>query len=388
MRALHLIKTGIGAAWALKQIKVLVAEGVEVHIALGEQGPMSTHYHAVGATVHHIPVDIAKMVSAGLKGYRAAARQLRELVTSIEPDVIHSHFVGTTMFARLALGRGCGIPRIFQVPGPLHLENALTRFVDIRSAGPNDHFVASCKLAYEFYLRNGVPPDRVHLSYYGTDVEVFTPAARDDAIRDVIGIPKGAAVVGMVAYMYAPKRFIGQKTGIKGHEDLIEAIGLLRDSGMDVAAVFVGGAWGNAHAYEAQLRKLGKARLGAHGVFLGTRRDVQALYRSFDVVVHPSHSENLGGAGESLLLAVPTIATRVGGFPDIVHHQKTGLLVSPNSPAEIAQAIKTILNAPDNAQVMANEGRKFVYELLDVNRTAKQIAQIYRHVVDLTNKQN
>jgi glycosyltransferase involved in cell wall biosynthesis len=293
MKVLHLIKTGVGATWALRQIRVLIELGVEVNVALVEDGPMAARYEAAGARVHRLSVDIARI---GPVGFPAMARQFRDALATIRPDIVHSHFVGTTLFARLAMGRASLVPRLFQVPGPLHLEKTLTRAADLRTAGTADYWCASCDLTRRIYLRSGVEPARLSLSYYGTDIQLRPNAEGTvQELRRAIGVPDGDAVVGMVAYMYPPKRWLGQKTGLKGHEDLIEAIGLLRDRGRKVTGVFVGGAWGGAAAYEARVRRIGRDRLGDHGVFLGNRDDVPALYRIFAMVAHPSHSESLGG---------------------------------------------------------------------------------------------
>jgi glycosyltransferase involved in cell wall biosynthesis len=359
----------------------MIDEGIEVHVVLGEEGPMASRYRSVGAIIHRMPIDISAIVRPNPTFYLAAARQLRGLVAHLRPDIIHSHFLGTTIFARLALGRASDIPRIFQVPGPLHLEHTATRLLELHSAGFFDHYIATCEFTREVYLQHGTPAERVHLSYYGTDVEAYSPLGRNESGLKEIAAPEGAAIVGMVAYMYAPKRYLGQDRGLKGHEDLIEAIGQLLDKGRNIAAVFVGGAWGQAHRYESRLRLLGEARLGPNGIFLGTRSDVISLYRSFDLVAHPSHSENLGGAAESLLLGVPTVATRVGGFPDIVRHGETGLLVPPRSPKALADAIEAILDDPARAQAMANNGRKLTQGLLDVRKTGREISEIYQRVL-------
>jgi glycosyltransferase involved in cell wall biosynthesis len=155
--------------------------------------------------------------------------------------------------------------------------------------------------------------------------------------RQDLGLDTDAPVVGMVAYMYAPKRLLGQRVGLKGHEDLIDAMTIVREQDPRVRVVFVGGAWGGAHRYEQRVRDYARRRLGPDALFLGDRGDVAALYRHFQVAVHPSHSENLGGAAESLLLGVPTVATSVGGFPDLVEDGATGLLVPPHSPTSLAQ---------------------------------------------------
>ena len=99
-----------------------------------------------------------------------AMQRCRALVARVAPDVIHSHFVSTTLVARLALGRRHPAPRIFQVPGPLHLEHGFFRRLDLRTAGPRDVWVGSCAWTQQEYVRRGVPAERVFLSYYGTDV--------------------------------------------------------------------------------------------------------------------------------------------------------------------------------------------------------------------------
>ena len=89
-----------------------------------------------------------------------------------------------------------------------------------------------------------------------------------------------------------------------------------------------------------------------------TRSDVAELYSDLDVVVHPSRSENLGGALESLALGVPTIATNVGGFPDLVTHHETGWLVPPKSPTHITGAIMDAFSDPQASRRHGEERKR------------------------------
>jgi glycosyltransferase involved in cell wall biosynthesis len=312
--------------------------------------------------------------------WNATFARLRELVGMIQPDVIHSHFVGTTLTMRLALGKKHPIPRIFQVPGPLHLEHMLFREAEIRLAGPNDAWIGSCLWTCRQYLASGISSDRVFLAYYGSDPVAMAPRV-PGSLRHLFQIPQGRAIVGMVAYMYAPKRYLLQRRGLKGHEDLIDALALCRDGGIDVAGVFVGGAWGNATEYERSVRTYAKKRLGDGGIFLGTRNDVIDLYPDFTIAVHPSHSENLGGAAESLLLQVPTIATDVGGFPDIVQDGETGWLVPPGSPEALASAIADVIANPLEARRRAIRGQELAHNMLNIQQNAKDVITAYEQVV-------
>ena len=144
--------------------------------------------------------------------------------------------------------------------------------------------------------------------------------------------------------------------------------------------MFAGGAWNNAKAYEQRIRAYAKKRLGERAIFLGTRHDIPDIYADLSLVVHPSHSENVGGAAASLLLGVPTIATNVGGFPDIVKHRETGWLVAPRAPAQLAATIREALANPARSRMMAEAGRDYTRKLFDVKQCAQQVLQIYRTI--------
>lgn len=377
MKVLHLLKTSAGASWALRQMRELVDLGIDVHVALPADGPLVQDYTKAGIHVHPLQFDFPL---SQLWKSPSRFEKLRELVSTIQPSLIHSHFVGTTLTIRLALGKNSAIPRIFQVPGPLHLEHAFFRKAELMTAGSADNWIGSCQWTCRQYARYGVSPERLFLSYYGVDAERFK-AGEKGKLRNELGISSRSQIVGMVAYMYAPKRYLGQKRGLKGHEDLIDAAALCLKAGRDIFCVFIGGAWNGASGYEKQVRDYAQQRLGKRAIFLGTRSDVAELYPDLDVVVHPSHSENVGGAAESLLLAVPTIASNVGGLPDLVKHQETGWLVPPKSPAWLAEAILEALQHPQRAREMARAGQQLARKLFDIKQTAWQVSQIYQTIL-------
>ncbi len=368
---LHLVKTAVGATWAYRQMRELVRLGLEVHVATPD-GPLVERYRQAGVHVHLLR-DVPSLSRPGptLRTLHA----LRTLVGRVRPDVLHSHFVVTTLLMRMALPRH-ETPRVFQVPGPLHLEHLPFRALDIHTASPQDFWISTCAWTHRRYLQSGVPANRVFLSYYGIDIADFARAP-PSPIRAFLGIPSHTAIVGMVAYMYPPKHYLAQTRGLKGHEDFIDALALCLTRGRDVVGVFVGGSWGHGSGYEKRVRAYGHRSCGDRAIFLGTRNDVAALYPAFDVAVHPSHSENLGGSVESLLRQVPTIATEVGGFPDIIIPGQTGWLVPPRSPRALADAIDEALDDRATAARMAAEGADRARAMFDVCETARQVAQFY-----------
>lgn len=378
MRVLHLVKTSAGASWALRQMRELVKLGVEVHVAAPEGGPLIPQYQSAGILVHPAQLDLPTRQPWR---YSAVSSQMKGLVAAIHPDLIHSHFVGTTLTMRLALGKKHPTPRIFQVPGPLHLEHQFFRNAEILTAGPRDYWFGSCQWICQRYGNSGIPPDRVFPAYYSFEVENFS--ARDRGrLRRELGVDESTKLVGMVSYMYSPKRYLGRRRSIKGHEDLIDAVALCLRKEPNLLCVVIGGAWKGAASYEKRIRDYAEARCGDRVVFLGTRQDVHDLYPGFDVAVHPSHSEGVGGAGESLQLGVPTIGTNVGGIPDVIKDGETGWLVPPRNPPRLAEAIMDALRDPARSRQMAARGCEGARNLLDVKKNARKVLNAYTAILN------
>jgi len=377
MRVLQLLKTNVGATWAWRQIRELVKLGVDVDVVLPDGGPMAEKFASVGAREYKMQTNFP--VHAPWQFPKLAAK-FRSLVDEIRPDILHSHFVGTTLTMRLALGRNHSIPRIFQVPGPLHLEHPFFRIAEITTAGNADSWIGSCVWTCNRYQKSGVQKERLYLSYYGTDLDLFRKQPKG-LLRKELGLSESIKVVGMVAFMYRPKSHLGQTRGIKGHEDLIDAFALCLRQDADMRCVFVGGAWDGASAYEAKIKAYARQQCGDKAVFLGNRLDVPLLYPDFDVAVHPSHSENVGGACESLLMGVPTISTNVGGFPDLVKNGETGWLIPSRDPGQLSRAIMDALQNEDEARKRAERGRVLARDLFDVEKTALRIMEIYEQIL-------
>jgi glycosyltransferase involved in cell wall biosynthesis len=383
VKVLHIVKTAIGAKWVFEQVRVLLGLGIEVAIVLpsADEG-LEPEYRRLGGTVIAANLDFPVRQPWRLPSILAECRQL---VKHVRPDVIHTHHVGTTLVLRLALGKRPPAPRLFQVPGPLHLESEFFANLDTRSAGASDYWMATCEWTRDRYLELGIEPGRVFRSYAGTDVRRFADI-RSGKLRAELGVPLETSLVGMVAYMYPPKWLLGQDRGLKGHEDFFSALNLARMERPGLRGVVIGGTWGNGGWYEERLRYRGRAICNGSLAFLGTRADVPELYPDLDVAVVPSHSENCGGAVEPLLSGVPVVATNVGGLPDLIRDGETGWLVPPSDPRALAHAILEALQNKREARRRAILGRKLAQTLFDVDRTGREVSDIYGRILGCGSK--
>jgi glycosyltransferase involved in cell wall biosynthesis len=380
MKVLHIVKTAVGANWAYEQVRVLCSLGIEVVVALpSDTEGLAPKYRQAGATVVRVNLDFP---ARKLWRIPATLRACRRLVSDVRPDLVHTHHVGTTFIARLALGKKSDIPRVFQVPGPLHLEHPFFTWLDITLAGQRDFWIAVCERIQEKYQLHGVAPNRVFLSHAGMPA-IQVGARRNDKMRHELGIPLGAPVVGMVAHIYAPKFFLGQMRGVKGHEDFIAALALIKKACPDVRGVIVGGSWEKFGVwYEKHLHSLGQKTCGSNLIFLGNRMDLDEVSGIFDVAVQPSYSDAIAwSVAELLIREVPVVATAVGGLPEIIQDGETGWLVSPRNPEAVARAVLEALANPREARRRTTQGREHARRLLNVEKTGREVAVIYEEIL-------
>jgi glycosyltransferase involved in cell wall biosynthesis len=162
------------------------------------------------------------------------------------------------------------------------------------------------------------------------------PEARRHA-RAALGLPAEATVVGAV----------GRLTYQKAPEDFVAAMQHLDRPG--VIGVWVGGG----ELAERVGRRVAALR-NARVILAGERTDVLEVLPAFDVFALPSRYEGLPTAiVEAMICGVPVIASAVNAVPDLVIPGETGMLVPPHRPAQLAAAVRYLLDSPAAAARMA-----------------------------------
>ena len=384
MKVLHLIKTPFGARWALQQVCVLRRLGVEITILLppgnSQTAPL---YEAAGCKV--IRFDFHQYQNWPPALYKTV-KDLRIIFDSELPDIVHSHFFETTVLMRLALRDNSSMPRVFQVAGPLHLERWPFSNIETGLSGKMDYWIGSSQCVVDHYLRKGIPKDRLFLSYYGYEMDKGS-IKKKGILHEILDIEDDEIVVGNVGWMYAPKYYLGHVKGIKRHEDIIDALPVLMKRMPSIRGVFVGGAWNSADWYEDRLIRRAQQVAGDRISFAGplSYDEASKAWSDYDLAIHVPISENCGGVAEALYFAVPTLASDVGGIPEVIIEGKTGYLIPPNNQKALVDRTEEILSDYERAKRVAAIGSKLVRTMFDVNRTAREIYSIYMHILD-TNK--
>jgi glycosyltransferase involved in cell wall biosynthesis len=151
--------------------------------------------------------------------------------------------------------------------------------------------------------------------------------------------------------------YIGRLVPIKGLPTLLEAFALALGRAPSARLVLVGDG-PDRPALQEQVTALG---LGPAVRFAGWRTDLPALYRTFDAVVLSSRNEGTPLAViEAMAAGRPVVATSVGGVPDVVADGKTGMLVPPDDPRTLADALVALVDGPALRRSLGAAGRQAV----------------------------
>jgi glycosyltransferase involved in cell wall biosynthesis len=193
------------------------------------------------------------------------------------------------------------------------------------------HVVGNCEAIRESVVAAGlVPRERTSVIPNGIDPE-RVPSGGGGAVRAELDIEAGAPVVAIVGRLAPDKR----------HEDAIAAFAEVARERPGARLVVVG-----AGRLAEDLRDLA-ARLAPAGsvVFLGERSDVAAILDAAQALVVTSVREGMPHTIlEAMVAGVPIAATAVAGIPEMIRHEREGLLVRPEEPGEMARAIVRLLD--------------------------------------------
>lgn len=173
--------------------------------------------------------------------------------------------------------------------------------------------------------------------------------------------------------------FVGRLNKQKGADRAIEALAAMKSA----AALDLVGDGPDRKELEVLAKKLGvDSQVKFHGHL--SNGELPALYRAATVLVVPSADEGLGlVAVEAQLSETPVVAFESGGLPDIVQHDRTGLLVPPTAPpAHLARALDEIISNPTRAAELGKAGRLSALSGFAPESVAHKYREIYLELVE------
>jgi glycosyltransferase involved in cell wall biosynthesis len=355
-------------------------------------GDLAGRMNALGIRHYRIPMHAAENLDRSRLAFYLlqlpfSTLRLAWILRRERIDIAQAHIFVAHLLTRIAsLFSRCRI--ISSAASPRHLEARLTRVADRLSWWRDAAIMTGCAYTEQLYLQAGAPAGRLACIYYGPPAARFNPDTVDaTSFRRDLGVPPDVPLVGLVAHFYPPMRGpqaprVTRGVDLKGHDHFLAAARIVARRFPEARFVLVGdGSNALGKVFRQSLIDSCRADgLGERIIFSGHRPDIAEVLASLDVAVQCSLTEALGGTIEALLMERPTIATRVGGMPESVRHEETGLLVPPADPEALAAAIERLLGDPQEAARMGRAGRRLMLQRFTLERTGADLALLYEGI--------
>jgi glycosyltransferase involved in cell wall biosynthesis len=118
---------------------------------------------------------------------------------------------------------------------------------------------------------------------------------------------------------------------------------------------------------------------------VGQREEVQRFYQTADVFVLPSRMEGLPNALlEAMTCGLPTIASPLPGVSEVIEHNTNGLLVPPDDPEAISDAVLLLLENPDVAKRLGNAAHQTILKHYSLDAVADCYVHLYTSLAKTT----
>ena len=306
-------------------------------------------------------VDFVQLPSWGRASFLLNARRLRSLIDRIKPDLVHSHSAGGyAIMGWLSAFR----PRIVSVYGSdVYEAPTRSRFHKAyigHVLGAADQVLATSE-AMADHVRTLFPAlRRPVVTPFGVDLGLFSPGPGRERDPNVTRI----GIVKKLMPVY-------------GIDVLIDAYAMLpRNEERPVELHIVGDG-----PEKGRLQERVKASGRSDDVVFHPaipNAEVPAFLRTLDLFVVPSRSEGFGVAAvEAAGVGLATIVTNVGGLPEIVDHERTGLVVPSEDPTSLAKAIQRLVDDPQERARFGIAAREKAEAEYDWDQNVADMIEIY-----------
>ncbi len=299
--------------------------------------------------------------------------RLIRLMRRLKVEIVHTHLWTANLWGRIAAWIA-GVPVVVATEHNVDVwKRPIHAICDRLLSRGTDRLICVSEGVRTFYAqRLPCANGRLQVIHNGIEEERYAAAVP----RQLAPIPDGEW-----AGRFPVVAVIGRLVPAKGHRDCIEALKELRPRFPSLLALFIG---------EGPLRGELEEAITAAGLsetirLAGLRQDIPDVLRRIHVLLMPSLREGLPMVAlEAMAAGVPVVATDVGGANEAVVDGVTGVLVPPQDPRALAQAISRLLEDPLRYQAMSAGARRRIEERFTVRRMVAQTQAMYQQAAALS----
>ena len=356
----------------------LAARGHEIHFITSSQPFRLTgreaniHFHEVSVSTYPLfeypPYDLA------------LATRMAEVADFYSLDLLHVHYaiphsVSALLARQMLATRGRTLPFITTLHG-----------TDITLVGLDHSYLPITKFGIE--QSDGVTAISSHLR--DRTREAFEITSEIEIIHNFVNcdfyIRKPELVAAMRPRFAAPHEHLfvhlSNFRPVKRVRDVIEVFACVARA-LPARLMLIGDGPDRSTAEQLALHHKVQDRI----YFIGKQDNVNELLPLADLMLMPSEMESFGLAAlEAMACSVPTIGTRVGGVPELIHDQHNGLLFQVGDVDSMATAAIALLRDEPRLKIMAAAARKTAQDRFCASRIIPQYESYYDRVISRTRR--
>lgn len=374
LRIVTRLNTGGPSIHLVTVCEALAQRGYEQWLVAGREGPRERSMRAFVEARGIQPFYVPEMVATSRLGPAdiVALARIRRLIRKLQPDIVETHMSKAGIVGRLAAHLE-GVPIVIHVYHGHVLagyygvvKSWIARCAERALARTSDHLVAvSAHVRDDLVKYRVAPAAGISVIELGLEAAPLLRSREErGALRRELGLDSNTPLVGLV----------GRLSPVKNPRLFLDAAVALLAVRPDARFLVVGdGEIGPQ--IRARARRL---NLTKQVIFAGWRDDLPRVYADLDVLVSCSTSEGTPLAIiEAMLAACPVVATDVGGVPDLIDDEATGLLVPPRQAAPLAAAILRLLCDRRLAGALAYSAQRRAQVRFSTTRLASEMDALY-----------
>ena len=361
------IETGLHLYGGALQVKFLI-EG------LVRQGVHNTLICTQGSAIadvfaDHPEVDVIPSTCRGDLDVQFIFAVLYSLKT-IKPDVVHLHSRrGADVLGGVA-ARLAGIPAVLS----RRVDNHEPRWWAAIKYRLYRQVITISEAIEQVLLTAGVPSAKLQCVHSSVDTHRYQPVPQPEAFNlfcQQHKIPEGQRYVAMLA------QFILRK----GHDYFVEQIPAILEAHPDVVFVL----FGQGPRHESVQAKVARLGLVDRVKLPGFVERIDQLLPSFTAVVHPAYQEGLGvSLLQAAACAVPIVAARAGGIPEVARDGVNALLFEPGDGHQLKNHLVNLLSDTQQQQILGQAGRALIEQHFSPAQMVAGNLAVYHDVINST----
>jgi len=336
-------------------------------------------------TTHEVP-DLIRQINP-IRDLRCL-RQLKRLIRSVNPDIVHTHsskagILGRSSAWSVLKNSSTRTPAIVHtIHGPpfhrfqSRSQNAVYVLAE-RHAARRCHIIVSVAdaMTRQFLEHKIGRPEQYVTIRSAMELDPFVnplPGQSRPEVRKRLGIADDDFIIGTVSRL----------AELKGHDDLLDALGDELRTHPNWKLLWVGDGWWKDRLL-TRAREMG---LGDRIITTGLvpPQQIPGLIRAMDVLAHPSYREGLPRAVTQAMLArTAVIASDVDGTREVCIHRKTGILFQAGDLRALRQGVVELAKSPDSRETMTRAGHEHCVRHFGAQTMVDALEKVYARAIEL-----